>query len=130
MEAARAAGVSWRRWHGWEPSRLTTYTYDEAGRCVASVTTMEPEWDDVSRAHLLALLEYEAGLCAGCGRPLSETTNPLMDGRFIYDGYVECFCCLAIAAGSAKAAKGHDHPHVLLHDIKTLLPREKRLGEA
>lgn len=109
---------------------MTRYEYDNGGRLVASVTTVEPEWDDASRGHVVALMEYEAGLCAGCGRLLSETTNPLMDGRFVYDGYVECFCCLAIAAGSEKAAKGHDHPHVLLHDIKTLPPREKRLGEA
>lgn len=122
-------GVSWRRWGGWEPTRLTRYEYDDAGRVVASVTTVEPEWDEVSRAHLLALLEYEAGLCGGCGHPLSVTTDPLMEGRFIYDGYVECFRCLTVASGAEKAAKGHDHPHVLLHDIKTLPRREARLGE-
>lgn len=131
METARAWGVSWRRWHGWEPARLTTYTYDDAGLLVAAVETVEPEWDHESRAHALALTDYEAGLCPGGNHLLSETTDPLMEGRYVPDGAIECWYCIAVAQSAAsKNLKDHKHPHALLHEIKTLPRRKHRLGEA
>ncbi len=106
-----------------------TETFDADGVLTGrSVTRRQAEWDEESRNLLLALLEYEAGLCPGCGHPLAETTNPLMEGRYLYDGFVECFHCLATAVGSEKATKDHKHPHAVLHDVKALTPRLKPLG--
>lgn len=108
---------------------MTTRHLDGAGR-VVEVTTREPEWTEDDRVHALALTAYEAGLCPGCKHPLAQTTDPLMEGRFAYDGLVACWYCLALARGAAEATGDHPHPHALLHEIKTLPPRKKRLGEA
>lgn len=108
---------------------MTTRHRDAAGR-VVEVTTGEPEWTEDDQVHALALTAYEAGLCPGCKRSLAQTTDPLMEGRYAYDGFVECFYCLALAKGADSVSKDHPHPHALMHEMKTLRPREKRLGEA
>lgn len=69
MKAARALGISKRRFEGWEPATL--YTHDEADRLVSSQP--EAEWSPLEAGWMVALAEYEAGLCEGCGHPLEET---------------------------------------------------------
>ncbi len=51
------------------------HEYDECGRLVRSVTTVEPRFTDVDRAELIALDIYRAGLCPLCGRPVSVCTS-------------------------------------------------------
>lgn len=66
LTTARSLQISKKRLLGWEPTETQEYVYDDSGR-VASVTVRrEPEWDDVSREEMLALTEYEAGICS-CG---------------------------------------------------------------
>lgn len=61
---------------------MTTHRYDDAGRLVESVTTVEPEWDEVERAWAMTLIDVESDTCNGCGQPLSETLT-----REAYEGY-------------------------------------------
>lgn len=75
LQAARAWGVSPRRFLGWEPERTTVWQYSDAGRIGRTVETMEPEWSEEDRELALALAEYEALLCPGCGGDLEETTK-------------------------------------------------------
>ena len=69
---------------------------------VRTVVTREPEWDDESRALLLALAEVEAGECSGCGMPLEECMSPEADpnnraGGWTYEGGAphRCHACSA-----------------------------------
>jgi hypothetical protein len=55
---------------------VTEYEYDDAGRLVRAVTTRTPEWDEESRAEVIAWLDYEAQQCPGCGGYLPDTTAP------------------------------------------------------
>ena len=100
LEAARAWGVSWRRFCGWEPARTTIYEYDDAGRLVRSITRVESEWDDLDRQAALTLAEFEADLCPGCRRPMAETTSP--DHEFSYRAghAIRCHRCTATARAS------------------------------
>lgn len=106
IEAARAWGVSRRRFLGWEPKRLTTYEHDDDGRLVRSVTEVEPEWTDKERAWAFALIEEEADTCSGCGQLLSETTRPEAEGG--YDaGAVRCHACTQVHKAQAPYVE-HD----------------------
>jgi len=62
--------MSEKRLLGWEPTETHTHHYDDEGRLVRTIVTREPEWDDVERAKMLDLADYEATLC-GCGLPES-----------------------------------------------------------
>lgn len=53
---------------GWEPVETHRHVYDDAGRLMTTVVTREPEWDDVERRKMLALVEYESTICK-CGYP-------------------------------------------------------------
>lgn len=54
--------------------------------------TREPEWDDVERANLLALADYEADLCQ-CGLPTAlADTDPELRVK-----YRECPVCAGLA---------------------------------
>ena len=98
LEAARAWGVPWRRWSGWEPAEVTTYEYDDAGRLIRSTTVREAEWNEVDRGAALALQAYEAGLCGGCGQPTSQSMDP--DTQFRWRGKLlaQCHACYALGA--------------------------------
>ena len=72
---------------------------------VRTVTTREPEWDDESRAYVLALAEYERSVCGGCGGWLPETTDPKNEGRYVSKGAIRCHRCDVLhAARSAEEA--------------------------
>lgn len=102
MDTARAWGVSWRRFHGWEPARTTVYEYDDAGRLVRSVTTVEPEWDGPERRAAMALLVFESGLCPGCRQPLAETTRPEREFAYKAGQAIRCHRCTAMEQAHAK----------------------------
>jgi hypothetical protein len=104
LAAARAWGVSWRRFSGWEPATTTTFEYDDAGRLAKSVTTVEPEWDGAERDTALALAAYEADLCPGCHRPMSETTARENQKAYVAGAPIRCHCCTA----SQRAAEDYE----------------------
>lgn len=60
--------MSHKRVLGWEPTETHEHTYDDEGRLVRTVVTREPEWDDMERANMLALADWESDLCK-CGLP-------------------------------------------------------------
>ncbi len=125
LEAARAWGVSWRRWCGWEPTRTTTYEYDPDGRLVRAVTTTEAEWDDEQRAAAYALRDYEAGLCPGCGGVLAETTRPENEFRYKELETARCHRCVGTEVVQASY-EGDPHLSALLFHIG--LPPEEDSG--
>jgi hypothetical protein len=111
LQAARAAGVSWRRYTGWEPTRIAVHEYED-GRLVRSVTTTEPEWDDDQRAAVQALLRYEASLCPGCRSPWAEVTDPDNEGRYITAPAIRCHRCTALSQAQG-IYQDTDHPDAL-----------------
>lgn len=113
--------MSWRRWNGWEPTRVTRYDYDEDGRLAAAVTEVDAEWDDESRGMALALAEYEAGLCPSCRRPLIETTDKRHEDRYIAEPAVRCHCCTATEQAS-KAYAESPAPGALLVPVVLVPP--------
>lgn len=98
MKAAQQLGISLRRFEGWTPAEVTTHEYDD-GRLVRSVTTVESEWDDTQQDWMLALLEYEAGICRGCGQPMHLST--VEDHDWQVDP-IRCWTCDAIAQAQEK----------------------------
>lgn len=56
------------------------YEYDNnTGRLVRSVEWVESAWDEEQRGWMLALAEYEAGLCACCGGDPAVCQSPDAD---------------------------------------------------
>lgn len=105
--------MSPKRFAGWEPAEVTEFHYDRKGRLVRAVTRREVEWDDDERAWALALLEYEADKCPGCGGQLSQTTDPTTEGRWHVPPPTRCHRCTAIAAAQ-EPYRETKHPHALL----------------
>lgn len=99
-----------RRFDGWTPKTVTRHHYDDQGRCLKSVTSVESEWNRDEQALMLALAEYRSELCDGCGGHLAETTRPENDGQYDADGPYLCYRCEAIGGARARFVK--DRPHV------------------
>lgn len=70
-----------KRFHGWEPEQVTHYEYNQYDGIEKTTTVTEPEWDEEQQALVLALLAVEADTCPGCGLPLSETTEDVLDAN-------------------------------------------------
>lgn len=113
--------MSWRRWAGWEPSTVTTYSRDAQGRVEAAVSTVEAEWDAQSRGFALALAEYEAGLCPSCEYPLAETSDPHHEDAFVAEPAIRCHRCTA-SDRAAKAYETSPSPGALLVPVRFLPP--------
>lgn len=63
----------------------------------------EPVWTDEDRAWAIALLEYEADLCSGCGQPRSESMAA--ENEFHYrPTALRCHGCAAVARESERYA--------------------------
>ena len=113
---------------GWEPS--TVYEHDEGGRVIRS--TPEAEWNDHQLALMVALEEYEAGLCRRCGHDLQESTDPKHDyNNPLGSGYyapaegtpIQCHACAALERSEQQVAAGNpQHPGALMHHVE-LRPR-------
>lgn len=114
LTAARAWGVSPRRFLGWEPTVHVTPQIRGGWTLKA-----DPEWDEESQALAVALAAYEADLCPGCQQPLSETTLPEREGQYVAQLAVRCHRCTASSIGAEKYA---DTPHAQA----LLLPVELR----
>jgi hypothetical protein len=96
LEAARAWGVPWRRWAGWEPAEVTEFEYDDAGRVVRATTVREPEWGEVDRGAARTLAEYEADLHDGCGQHLALATAAENEERWGAEVVARCHACTAV----------------------------------
>lgn len=80
--------------------------------------TREPEWDDEQRASLLALAEYEAGVCA-CGFHRSLTMDPAL-------GFTEQSEVCPVCAGAAVADRLRSKADEDTAQILKNRPREPR----
>lgn len=66
------------------------------------MTTMaEPEWDEQTRALVLGLAAYEAGLCPLCHRPVSVCQAAENQDRFVAPDPVRCHASTALLAKQA-----------------------------
>jgi hypothetical protein len=93
LETARAWGVSPSRFLGEESLVVSETTGNQ------TVYTRSSEWKDEDRQAAMALQDYEASLCSGCGHPLEETTDP--DKEYAYKAAlpIRCHYCTAAAIG-------------------------------
>lgn len=117
MTAARALGVSLRRFDGWAPTETTRYRRDRRGRVLEAVTTAESEWDDEQRGLVLALGRYETQIHGACGGYLPETTDPANEGAFQATAPHRCHKCTAIGAASG-AYRESPQPQALLYPVE------------
>jgi hypothetical protein len=70
------------------------YVHDENGRLLSSAP--EAEWSPQQAGWMLALAEYEAGICDGCGHPLEETLATEAED-WVTPPPVRCAVCTRIA---------------------------------
>lgn len=99
--------MSLRRLSGWEPSEITRFEYDDAGRMVAAVTTREPEFAPDDVAVLLASRQKEREV-GPHGIPMAVATDPAMKPKIRVDMRVD-FVAQALAAKRKQYEK--DYPH-------------------
>ena len=123
LQAARAWGVSPRRFLGWEPARTTVYERDHAGRVVREITRTEAEWSDGDRALAQALASWEADLCGGCSYPLAETTLPENEGAYRAREAIRCHRCTASMQAYETYADTYA-PEALMVPVELLQPVE------
>lgn len=74
----------------------------------------ESEWDAEQQDWMLALAEYEASLCPGCGLPFEETADPKNQDRYVTGPPVRCHACTALGVAHERY-KDSPHPHALVH---------------
>ncbi|WP_285787769.1 hypothetical protein [Micromonospora sp. NBRC 101691] len=77
---------------------------------------------------MVALDEYESGLCKQCGQPLEETTKPEYDfnnpfGVALYEAApntpVQCHCCAALQRSERDTnALNPQFPGAMLHAVR------------
>lgn len=99
--------ISEKRLNGWEATERHEH-YDPEGVLTGfTLVTREPEWDDMERAKVQALADYEAGMCdCGLHRSVADTDPDMEMAERI------CPSCAAlaknrriIAAADEKATK-------------------------
>lgn len=74
----------------------------------------ETEWDEQEQAWMLALAEYRASRCPGCGGNLAETTASGSEGKYGPDLPLQCFQCEALGR-SHDAYVDQPQPRSFLH---------------
>lgn len=71
----------------------------------------EVEWDETEQAMMLALGEYRASTCGGCGGYLPETTAG--EHYKVVGPPLKCFSCVEIArASKAYGSANSEHAHL------------------
>ena len=66
------------------------------------------EWLPEDTELALALEDYEAGLCPGCGLPQSETTKPEHKDAYRPEEPIRCHYCTAQSLVADTAEKQHE----------------------
>lgn len=89
---------------------VTTYQYDHAGRIVRTETS---GWTGPDREAVLALLNYEAGLCPGCNHPLAETTRVEHTAAYRPEPPIRCHFCTTQAAMAKTQSEDEKSPGLL-----------------
>lgn len=87
-------------------------------------STPEIEWDPTERGWMLALAEYERGLCENCGHDLAETIPPASepeDWKALPP--LRCSACTRIAQQQDEYAKA-DQPN--MHALRWRVERKRR----
>ena len=74
-------------------------------------------WGSDDRELALALHDYEAEQCPGCGGQLGVTTDPEAEERFVPGPSIRCHRCTAISQ-SRETHKTTYHPHAVLHTAR------------
>lgn len=97
-------GVSPSRLLGAEQRETTSYLYDEAGRLVSSTTIRDPDWSDLDRGWVLALIEEQADTCTGCGQPNELCRDPATRGQWGV-AKTTCWSCLVVEADADGRAE-------------------------
>ena len=80
----------------------TAYEHTAAGIICASTTD---DWTQADTELMLALEDYEAGLCPGGPHPLAETSKVEHDGAYVPDPPTQCHLCDAQALNAEVVAK-------------------------
>ena len=113
VEVARSWGVSPSVFSG--RPLITSYVYDDLGRMVSSAT--ESSWTEDDRDLAAGLVEWEANLCGGCRRPLTETTDPQNEERYDAKVAARCHCCTAVDIAQ-NALQERQHPGALMLSVE------------
>lgn len=71
---------------------------------------------EVDRLLALALTEYEARRCSGCGQDLHESMDPDLLDEWDTWPAIRCGSCTALAR-AAERTKDSDHPQALHHAV-------------
>jgi hypothetical protein len=77
-------------------------------------------WTERDSVYAMALEDYEASICSGCGQPLVESTDKANEGRYVAKDRI-CFGCVELDI-AGKRFEDHDHPAALRMSV-TLPPR-------
>jgi hypothetical protein len=77
--------VPYSRFCGEPASTETRFEYSRKGRLIRSVAVSEPDWSDLDRGLVLALLEERAETCSMCGHPMSECRDPRTAQKWLVD---------------------------------------------
>jgi hypothetical protein len=72
-------------------------------------------WSDDDRDWALALLAYEADLCA-CGQPRSESMSPDNEGGYTTEP-LRCHACAAVARGGEPFSEPGNDPRGLFISV-------------
>ena len=90
--------------------RTTIYRYDDPEHPDRVTSTVEsPAWTDDDRALLLALADYEATLCPGCGEPKQHAWHSDLDGWYEPEQLV-CHACTAQQGQQVSTPPCRWHP--------------------
>lgn len=71
---------------------------------------VESEWDALQQGWMVALAEYEASRCPGCGGDLNETLTTEAESYRVPPP-ARCGRCTRIAQAQEVHAKDHQHMH-------------------
>lgn len=121
MRAARAQGISYKRFKGWEPRTL--HEYDENGRLIAS--RPEVEWDETEQAWMLALdAREQEETCPLCGWPREVCQARETENLLEVPLPTRCHVTTAIkrAQEARGAAGGGKHDDALIWGAKLKAP--------
>lgn len=66
------------------------------------MTTIEAEWDDLTRTQALALEKYRDGLCHNCGLPIAVCQSGENEFAFEADGPYRCHAATAVIRSRSR----------------------------